>query len=116
MLRDIDMQTSNKTTRKAVVLLSGGLDSATCLAIARSQDYDCYALSFDYGQRATSELAASSKLAASHAVSQHQVIPLGIGSLGGSALTDSSMAMPESGVVADQIPVTYVPARNTVFL
>lgn len=110
------MNTSTQTSRKAVVLLSGGLDSATCLAIAKSQGYDCYALSFDYGQRANSELQASRKLAESFAVSQHQLIPLGIGKLGGSALTDSSVAMPENGVVADQIPVTYVPARNTVFL
>lgn len=102
--------------KKAVILVSGGLDSATCLAIARAEGYDCYALSFNYGQRASSELDAAMRLVTAFSVHQHQVIPLGIGQLGGSALTDSSVAMPESGVIADQIPVTYVPARNTVFL
>lgn len=106
----------NKTLKKAVILVSGGLDSATCLAIARSEGYDCYALSFNYGQRASSELDAAMRLSTAFSVHQHQVIPLGIGQLGGSALTDTSMAMPESGVVADKIPTTYVPARNTVFL
>tara|TARA_R100001015_G_C4613456_1_gene169135 strand:+ start:197 stop:928 length:732 start_codon:yes stop_codon:yes gene_type:complete len=103
-------------TKKAVILVSGGLDSATCLAIARAEGYDCYALSFNYGQRASSELDAAMRLATAFSVHQHQVIPLGIGQLGGSALTDASVAMPESGVIADHIPVTYVPARNTVFL
>ncbi|KKO11682.1 hypothetical protein LCGC14_0011770 [marine sediment metagenome] len=106
----------NKSAKKAVILVSGGLDSATCLAIARAEGYDCFALSFNYGQRANSELDAAMRLSTAFSVHQHQVIPLGIGQLGGSALTDSSVAMPESGVVADQIPVTYVPARNTVFL
>lgn len=106
----------NKTLKKAVILVSGGLDSATCLAIARAEGYDCYALSFNYGQRASSELDAAMRLSTAFSVHQHQVIPLGIGQLGGSALTDTSMAMPESGVVADLIPTTYVPARNTVFL
>jgi len=107
---------SSENSKKAVILVSGGLDSATCLAIARAEGYDCYALSFNYGQRATSELDAAMRLATAFSVRQHQVIPLGIGQLGGSALTDTSMKLPESGVVADQIPVTYVPARNTVFL
>lgn len=103
-------------TKKAVILVSGGLDSATCLAIAKSEGYQCYALSFDYGQRSTSELNAAIKLAEFFAATQHQVIPLGIGQLGGSALTDHSLAVPVSGVETDVIPVTYVPARNTVFL
>ncbi|MDO9476863.1 MAG: 7-cyano-7-deazaguanine synthase QueC [Pseudohongiella sp.] len=102
--------------KKAVVLVSGGLDSATCLAIARSEGYQCYALSFNYGQRSASELTAAEKLAKFFNVAAHQVIPLGIGQLGGSALTDHSVDVPVNGVVADQIPITYVPARNTVFL
>jgi 7-cyano-7-deazaguanine synthase len=102
--------------KRAVVLVSGGLDSATCLAIARSEQYQVYALSFDYGQRSISELKAASKLAQYFSVAAHQIIPLGIGQLGGSALTDHSLQVPVDGVVPDHIPVTYVPARNTVFL
>lgn len=105
-----------QTVKRAVILVSGGLDSATCLAIARSEGYDIYALSFDYGQRSGSELDAARRLAITFNVRRHQLIPLGIGSLGGSAITDHSLQMPEGGVVADQIPITYVPARNTVFL
>src|SRR5690606_23097113 len=100
--------------KRAVVLVSGGLDSTTCLAIARSQGYAIYALSFDYGQRASSELQAAREVAASMSVVQHHVIPLGIGALGGSALTDSTLNVPEQE--SEGIPVTYVPARNTVFL
>lgn len=102
--------------KKAVILVSGGLDSATCLAIAKAENYQSYALSFNYGQRSSSELNAAVKLAEFFDVAQHHVIPLGIGSLGGSALTDHSVAVPVAGLVPDQIPVTYVPARNTVFL
>ncbi|MDO8908080.1 MAG: 7-cyano-7-deazaguanine synthase QueC [Pseudohongiella sp.] len=102
--------------KKAVILVSGGLDSATCLAIARSEGYQSYALSFNYGQRSSSELGAAVKLADFFGVAQHHVIPLGIGKLGGSALTDHSVDVPVTGVVPDHIPVTYVPARNTVFL
>lgn len=102
--------------KKAVILVSGGLDSATCLAIAREQGYICYAISFDYGQRANSELDAARRLVAAMEVEQHLVIPLGMGQLGGSALTDTSLAVPEEEGSADEIPVTYVPARNTVFL
>jgi 7-cyano-7-deazaguanine synthase len=96
--------------------VSGGLDSATCLAFARSEGFDCYALSFDYGQRACSELDAARQLSAAAGVSRHLVIPLGMGQVGGSALTDTSLAMPEDGNIGDHIPVTYVPARNTIFL
>lgn len=102
--------------KKAVILVSGGLDSATCLAISRSEGYQCYALSFNYGQRSKSELTAAVQLARCFQVASHQVIPLGIGQLGGSALTDHSVNVPVDGVVPNQIPVTYVPARNTVFL
>lgn len=102
--------------KKAVILVSGGLDSATCLAIANAQGYACYAISFDYGQRANSELDAARRLVAAMDVEQHLVIPLGMGQLGGSALTDTRLDVPEEGVSEDEIPVTYVPARNTVFL
>lgn len=100
--------------RKAVVLLSGGLDSATTLAVARDQGYLCYALSLDYGQRHGAELAAARRVAESLGVAQHKVIPLDLTAIGGSALTDSGIAVPEQP--GEGIPVTYVPARNTIFL
>ncbi|MCB1665976.1 MAG: 7-cyano-7-deazaguanine synthase QueC [Pseudomonadales bacterium] len=102
------------TGKNAVVLLSGGLDSSTCLAIAKDQGFNIYALSFDYGQRSASELNAARAVAAQIGVAQHSVIPLGIGALGGSALTDAALAVPEEESAG--IPITYVPARNTVFL
>ena len=99
---------------KAVVLLSGGLDSATTLAIAQSRGFDCYALSFDYGQRHSSELAAAQKVAQGFGAKEHRIVSIGLGSFGGSALTDDSINVPETA--QEGIPVTYVPARNTVFL
>jgi 7-cyano-7-deazaguanine synthase len=102
------------TSKKAVVLVSGGLDSATVLAIAKQQGYECYALSFDYGQRHNSELAAASKLASTYNVADHKTINLGMGEFGGSALTDNHIDVPLEETQG--IPVTYVPARNTVFL
>jgi 7-cyano-7-deazaguanine synthase len=99
---------------RAVVLLSGGLDSATVLAWARRQGFDCYALSFDYGQRHAAELAAARRVAAALAVVEHKVLRLDLGEIGGSALTDPGIAVPETP--GDGIPVTYVPARNTLFL
>ena len=99
---------------RAVVLLSGGLDSATVLAIARDQGYRCYALSLDYGQRHRAELAAARRVAESLRVVEHKVIPLDLTSIGGSALTDSAIDVPDKP--GDGIPVTYVPARNTIFL
>ena len=101
-------------SRNAVVLVSGGLDSTTCLAIARAQGYTIYALSFDYGQRSSSELQAASNITATIGVAKHLVIPLGIGALGGSALTDHGLSVPEEE--SEGIPITYVPARNTIFL
>jgi len=98
---------------KAIVLLSGGLDSATVLAIA-SQEFDCHAISFDYHQRHVSELQAATLLAQSFKA-QHQIIKLDDGVMAGSALTDNQIAVPEAGL-QEGIPVTYVPARNTVFL
>ncbi len=99
---------------KAVVLLSGGLDSATALAMASDQGYACYALSLDYGQRHGSELGAASRVADMLGVVEHKIVPLDLRAIGGSALTDSGIAVPERP--GEGIPVTYVPARNTVFL
>ena len=101
--------------KKAIILLSGGLDSATCLAVAKSQGYTCYALSFNYGQKHNSELIAAKNIAAQFHVAQHETVTLSIGNLGGSALTDDLISVPN---YSDQpsIPVTYVPARNTTFL
>jgi 7-cyano-7-deazaguanine synthase len=96
------------------VLLSGGLDSATTLAIARARGEACYTLAFDYGQRHRAELAAARRISSAHGAVVHRELRLPIGELGGSALTDSSIAVPEHGGAG--IPVTYVPARNTVFL
>ncbi len=103
-----------KDAKKAVVLLSGGLDSATALAIARDQGFECHALSFDYGQRHDAELAAARRVADHLGVAEHRVMRLDLGSIGGSALTDPAIAVPEAPTQG--IPVTYVPARNTVFL
>lgn len=101
-------------SKKAVVLLSGGLDSVTALAIAGAQGFECYAMSFRYGQRHESELAAAQRLAKAAGVTQHLIIPIDFGGIGGSALTDHSIAVPEEE--GEGIPVTYVPARNTIFL
>lgn len=100
--------------KKAVVLISGGLDSATCVAIAQSEDYACYGLSFDYGQRHGSELDAARRLADAARLVDYKVMPIDMRGIGGSALTDSNIAVPEEST--EGIPVTYVPARNTVFL
>lgn len=98
----------------AVVLLSGGLDSAVTLAMARDQGFACHALSFDYGQRHRVELLAAGRVAAALGASAHRIFPLDLGAIGGSALTDAAIAVPEQPSAG--IPVTYVPARNTVFL
>lgn len=103
------------SAQRAVVLLSGGLDSATALAIARGEGFDCYTLSLDYGQRHRAELDAAARVAKAHGVIEHRVVTLGLDAIGGSALTDSGIAVPTTGDT-DGIPVTYVPARNTVFL
>lgn len=106
---------SNKG-KKAVVLLSGGLDSATVLAMALDQGFECYAMSFDYGQRHRAELDASAAIAKVMGAKEHRVMPLSLGALGGSALTDDGIDVPLDGESSEDIPVTYVPARNTVFL
>jgi 7-cyano-7-deazaguanine synthase len=100
--------------KKAIVLLSGGLDSITVLALAKQQGYICYALSFDYGQRHNAELVAAAQIASDYQVEDHKIIKLGLGSIGGSALTDAHIAVPDT--LQAGIPVTYVPARNTIFL
>jgi len=101
--------------KNAVVLLSGGLDSVTCLALAQARGYRCHALSFDYGQRHRSELHAAERIARQRAVAAWQVVQVDMRGIGGSALTDMSLDVPEEES-GDGIPVTYVPARNTVFL
>ena len=105
-------------TKKAVILVSGGLDSATTLAIAKDQGYDCYAMSFDYGQRHQIELKSALTLSTEMGALDHKVIKLGLSDIGGSALTDNNIAVPQhvSDDIEEGIPVTYVPARNTVFL
>ena len=100
--------------RRAVVLVSGGLDSATALAIARNRGFDCYALSVAYGQRHDVELEAAKRIASAMDVRAHRVITVDLSSFGGSALTDPNIAVPEISTTG--IPITYVPARNTVFL
>ena len=101
-------------SKKAVILVSGGLDSTTVLAMALDQGYDCYTLSFDYGQRHRSELKAAERVSQSMGVAEHKVVALDLGTIGGSALTDTAIDVPEHETIG--IPVTYVPARNTVFL
>jgi 7-cyano-7-deazaguanine synthase len=102
------------TEKRAVILLSGGLDSATVVAMARADGYSCYTMSFDYGQRHRAELDAAARVARDLGVVEHKVIGINLNGIGGSALTDSSIAVPET--LGEGIPVTYVPARNTVFL
>src|SRR5690348_8225931 len=101
--------------KKAVVLLSGELDSATCLAVARSQGFVPYCLSFDYGQRHRAELEAARRVAATLGAAEHRILKLDLAQFGGSALTDTAIAVPTAGVQPG-IPVTYVPARNTIML
>ena len=98
----------------AIVLLSGGLDSATTLAVANNAGYNCFALSFEYGQRHVAELNAATNIASLMNVVEHRIIKIDLGGIGGSALTDTSIAVPNQPT--EGIPVTYVPARNTVFL
>lgn len=100
--------------RRAVILVSGGLDSTTVLAMAREQGYACYTLSFDYGQRHRAELLAAERVSAALGDVEHKVVRLNLDSIGGSALTDAAIDVPEEAT--EGIPVTYVPARNTVFL
>ena len=102
--------------KKAVILVSGGLDSATVLAMAQADGYACYAVSFDYGQRHNAELMAAKEVAARAGVVEHRIVSIDLSQFGGSALTDTSIDVPEANTSQDAIPITYVPARNTVFL
>ena len=102
------------SNKKAVVLLSGGLDSVTVLAIAKQRGFECFAMSFDYGQRHIAELNAANNIASKYQVKEHRIISLDLAQLGGSALTDITIAVPK--MLTEGIPVTYVPARNTLFL
>ena len=108
------MMSSEKA--KAVILVSGGLDSATVLAMAKEQDFECYTLAFDYGQRHRAELLAGEKLSQTMGAVEHKIIKLDLSTIGGSALTDKAIDVPDHMDDATGIPVTYVPARNTVFL
>lgn len=101
---------------RAIVLLSGGLDSATVLALAREQDRECYALSLRYGQRHAAELHAAARVAAALGATRHEIVDIDLSRFGGSALTDASIAVPEQPGAPGAIPVTYVPARNTIML
>lgn len=107
---------TDSPVRSAVILLSGGLDSTTCLAIARDAGYDCHALSVAYGQRHAAELSASRRIAQHFQAREHRLANVSLGQFGGSALTDSSIKVPVAGDPNPGIPVTYVPARNTVML
>jgi 7-cyano-7-deazaguanine synthase len=102
--------------KPAVVLVSGGLDSATVLALAKSQGYACHALSVQYGQRHQAELDAAARVVAQLGAVAHKVVSIDLSTFGGSALTDASIAVPTEGVQPGVIPVTYVPARNTIML
>ena len=116
MNRPLSALPPGQAPRTAVVLVSGGLDSATCLAIARAEGFRCHALSFRYGQRHAAELAAAGRVAANLGAVEHRVLDIDLAAFGGSALTDPSIAVPVDGVNARDIPITYVPARNTIFL
>jgi 7-cyano-7-deazaguanine synthase len=102
------------STKRAIVLLSGGLDSATVLGMACARGFECYALSVHYGQRHSAELEAARRIAASFSVREHRIMGVDLAGIGGSALTDAAMAIPESPTIG--IPLTYVPARNTLLL
>jgi len=104
--------------KTAVVLLSGGLDSATTLAIARNQGFSCFSMSFQYGQRHSIELQAAQRIARSFGVIEHRIVEIDLASFGGSALTDPSIEVPKNRweIASGPIPETYVPARNTIFL
>ncbi len=102
--------------KKAIVLLSGGLDSATCLAVAKQQGFECFTMSFDYGQRHRFELTASENVSRDFGAVKHLVFPLDLRLWGGSALTSDALAVPDHAPQEKEIPITYVPARNLIFL
>ena len=103
--------------KKAVILLSGGLDSATTLAMAKKTGFDCYAMTFRYGQRHAHEITCACRVALSMAAAEHHIVDIDLAAIGGSALTDTNLEVPKDREdMAGEIPITYVPARNTVFL
>ncbi|MHC5123000.1 MAG: 7-cyano-7-deazaguanine synthase, partial [Planctomycetota bacterium] len=103
--------------KKAVVLVSGGLDSATTLAMAKKEGFDCYAMTFRYGQRHAHEITCACRVALSMAAAEHRIVDIDLAAIGGSALTDAALDVPKDrGDMAETIPITYVPARNTIFL
>ena len=110
------MANNDAGLRPAVILLSGGLDSATCLALAKSQGFAAYCLSFDYGQRHNAELKAAARVTQALGAAEHRIARIDLAAFGGSALTDASIEVPVDGVQDGGIPVTYVPARNTIML
>lgn len=114
MSRGAPLQPTVNDKPRAIALVSGGLDSATCLALAKHQGFDCYALSFNYGQRHDAELEAARRVAAAIGVCRHKIIAIDLRQFGGSALTDDAIQIPLTP--SENIPVTYVPARNTIFL
>jgi 7-cyano-7-deazaguanine synthase len=109
------MSTNLAAVRKAVCLLSGGLDSSTCLGVARRDGYECYALSFDYGQRHRVELESAARVAKFFGACEHRIMKIDLRVFGSSALT-GDLEVPKDGAIGEGIPVTYVPARNTIFL
>lgn len=115
MDQQVDQQMDQRIDKRAVVLLSGGVDSTTALAIARSQGYQLYAMSFRYGQRHSIELYKAQKIAAAFEVKDHAIINIDLRRIGGSALTDE-ISVPKDREIDNEIPITYVPARNTIFL
>jgi len=108
--------TSSPSSKKAVILLSGGLDSATAAAQAIADGYEAIALSFRYGQRHERELLAARQVAAALQIQEHFVVDVNLAQWGGSALTDANLAVPTAGIQTEEIPITYVPGRNTVFI
>lgn len=118
--REINISGANELSqnKQAIVLLSGGLDSTTTLAIAQSKGFECYALSFSYGQRHSAEIVAATKIAKLAKVIEHKIFDIDLATFKGSALTDEKISVPQDkeALVSDGIPITYVPARNTVFL
>ena len=107
----------NPLSKKAVVLLSGGLDSATTLGIAKKDGFDCYAMTFRYGQRHAHEITCACRVALSMGAVEHRIVDIDLAAIGGSALTDSALEVPKDRLdMASEIPITYVPARNTIFL
>jgi 7-cyano-7-deazaguanine synthase len=116
-LQGIGQEMTQTAKKKAIVLLSGGLDSATTLAIAQKDGFECYAMTFRYGQRHHVEIQSACRVATAMKVKEHRIVDIYLGSFGGSALTDSSLEVPhDRNDISNDIPITYVPARNTIFL